>query len=58
MLVAEADGRISLSNPETRRLLGDTGRAHSCAAWIRDLLDRAPGDRRELEHSCGNPEAE
>ncbi len=57
VLVAEADGRISLSNPETRRLLGDTGSA-LLPAWIRDLLDRAPGDRSELEHRCGNPEAE
>ena len=57
VLVTEADGEVSLANPETRRLLGTA--CHSAVpVWVRDLLDRTPGDRSELEYRCGNPEAE
>src|SRR4029077_17956140 len=57
VLVAEADGQVSLANPETRRLLGFACDS-SLPRWVRDLLDRAPGDRSKVEHHCGNPEAE
>jgi signal transduction histidine kinase len=61
VLVTEADGQVSLANPETRRLLGTAcdSVCHSpLPAWIRDLLDRTQGDRGELEYRAGNPEAE
>jgi two-component system sensor histidine kinase FlrB len=61
VLVTEADGQVSLANPETRRLLGATCNPACNSAlpvWIRALLDRTQGDRSELEYRCGNPEAE
>jgi two-component system sensor histidine kinase FlrB len=61
VLVTEADGQVSVVNPETQRLLGTACDAASGAPlplWIRDLLDRTPGDRSELEYRCGSPEAE
>jgi two-component system sensor histidine kinase FlrB len=57
VLVTEADGQVSLANPETQRLLGTTCNA-TLPVWILDLLDRTQGSRSELEYRCGNPEAE
>jgi two-component system sensor histidine kinase FlrB len=61
VLVTEADGQVSLANPEIQRLLGAAWNS-ACdlplPTWIRDLLDRTQGDRSELEYHCGNPEAE
>lgn len=57
VLVTEADGQVSVANPETHRLLGTTCNS-ALPVQIRDLLDRAQGDRSELEYRCGNPEAE
>jgi two-component system sensor histidine kinase FlrB len=57
VLVTEADGQVSLANPETRRLLGTAGSA-PLPLWIRDWLDRTPGDRGELEYRCASPEVE
>jgi signal transduction histidine kinase len=61
VLVTEADGQVSLANPETRRLLGDAGNSacESCLPlWLRDLLEHTRGDRSELEYRCGRPEVE
>ncbi len=57
VLVREADGRVSVANPETERLLG-TDCASALPGWIRDLLDRTKGSRSELEYRCGSPAAE
>jgi signal transduction histidine kinase len=61
VLVTEADGRVSLANPETRRLLGSDRNPsldRALPVWIRDLLDRTQGSRSEVEYRCGSPEAE
>jgi signal transduction histidine kinase len=61
VLVTEADGHVSVANPEAQRLLGTViNSAHDLALplWIRDLLDRTLGDRSEVEYHCGSPEAE
>ena len=61
VLVTEVDGRVSLANPETRRLLGracDPGLDPALPVWICDLLDRTEGSRSEIEYRCGSPEAE
>jgi two-component system sensor histidine kinase FlrB len=61
VLVTEADGLVSVANPETRRLLGRAGNSTSDSSfpvWFRDLLDRAEGSRGELEFRCGSPEVE
>jgi signal transduction histidine kinase len=61
VLVTEADGQVSLANPETHRLLGTACNSVGnppLPVWIRDLLDRTQGDRNELEHRCGSPEVE
>jgi len=61
VLVMEADGEVSLANPETHRLLGTVANS-ACdlplPLWSRELLDRTRGDRSELEYRCGSPEAE
>jgi signal transduction histidine kinase len=57
VLVMEADGQISVANPETRRLLGTVGDP-DLPVWIGDLLDRTQGSRSEVEYRCGSPEAE
>jgi signal transduction histidine kinase len=57
VLVIEADGEVSLANPETQRLLG-TDCNSLLPLWIRDFLDRAQGDRSELEYPCENPKAQ
>ena len=57
VLVTEADGQVSLANPEAERLLG-TAWESALPAWIRELLDRTQGDRSELEYRRGSPEAE
>ena len=61
VLVTEVDGRVSLANPETQRLLGgacNPGHDPALPVWIRDLLDRTQGSRSEIEYRCGSPEAE
>jgi two-component system sensor histidine kinase FlrB len=61
VLVTEADGQVSLANPETRRLIGDTGNSafeSRLPPWLRDLLDHTRGDRSELEYRCASPEVE
>jgi len=61
VLVTDADGQVSLANPETQRLLGtacDSASDTPLPGWIRDLLDRTQGSRTELEYRCGSPEAE
>jgi two-component system sensor histidine kinase FlrB len=61
VLVTEADGQVSLANPETRRLLGTAGNPvcdSPLPVWIRDLLDRTQGSRGEQEYRCGSPEVE
>jgi two-component system sensor histidine kinase FlrB len=61
VLVTEADGQVSMANPETRRLLGTAGNSTSDSSfpiWARDLLDRTQGSRGELEFRCGSPEVE
>jgi two-component system sensor histidine kinase FlrB len=57
VLVIEADGQVSLANPETRRLLGAACNS-GLPEWIHDLLDRTRGDRGDLEYRCGSPEVE
>ena len=57
VLVREADGQVSVANPETERLLG-TACTSALPGWIRDLLDRTQDGRGELEHRCGSPQAE
>jgi signal transduction histidine kinase len=61
VLVTEGDGRVSLANPETQRLLTTAcGLTFDAALplWIRDLLDRTRGSRSEIEYRCGSPEVE
>ena len=61
VLVTEVDGRVSLANPETRRLLGtgsESALASTMPVWIRDLLDRTQSGRSDIEYRCGRPEAE
>jgi nitrogen fixation/metabolism regulation signal transduction histidine kinase len=61
VLVTEADGKVSLANPETERLLGTAGGAAgdwALPVWVRDLLECTQGSRSELECRCGNPEVE
>jgi len=57
VLVREADGQVSVANPETERLLG-ADCTSALPGWIRDLLDRTQGGRNELEYRCGVPAAE
>jgi two-component system sensor histidine kinase FlrB len=57
VLVTEANGQVSVANPETQRLLG-TACDPALPVWIRDLLDRTVGNRGELEYRCGSPQAE
>jgi signal transduction histidine kinase len=61
VLVTEADGEVSLANPESRRLLGtqcNSAGELSLPVWIRDLLDRTQGSRGEVEYRCGGSEVE
>jgi signal transduction histidine kinase len=57
VLVREADGQVSVANPETWRLLGSACES-ALPVWIHDLLDRTQGHRGELEYRCASPEAE
>jgi signal transduction histidine kinase len=61
VLVMEADGEVSLANPESQRLLGTdcgSGCESPLPAWFRDLLGSTHGSRSELEYRCGNRQAE
>jgi two-component system sensor histidine kinase FlrB len=56
VLVIEADGRVSIANPETQRLGVATGEALENSAplrgWITDLLRRIPPGSGEHEYHC------
>lgn len=56
VLVTEADGRVSVANPETERLLGMAGNA-TLPGWMSQLLERTAGSS-ELEYHCDNGEVE
>lgn len=63
VLVLEADGHISIANPETRRLLGAAAEEaldHSepVRIWIRDLLERIPPGAGEHEYHCRRADLE
>src|SRR5579872_3438885 len=57
VLVTDADGKVSLANPETERLLGPLC-PPQLPGWLRGLLDRAPDDHSEMEYRSARPEAE
>jgi len=63
VLVMEPGGRISLANPETRRLLSTiAGRAlenlDPAPVWLQEFLAEAPPGPEEREYSCKNGEVE